>query len=47
MIQPSTLNILIIGAATLVFFFMWRMAAFWLVDRNPDSKLGQAMATIL
>lgn len=47
MITPSALNILIIGASTLVFFFLWRMAAFWLVDRNPDSKIGQAMATIL
>lgn len=40
MIQPSALNVLIIGASMLIFTFLWRMAAaHW--SSNP---FGQAMA---
>lgn len=47
MVQPTALNLLIIGLSMVIFVFMWRMAASALVDRNPESGLGQAMATIL
>lgn len=47
MIQPTALNILIIGLAMVVFTFLWRMAAMWLVDRNPESSLGKAMGIAL
>lgn len=43
MIQPSTLNVLIIGLSVIIFAFLWRMAAAWL----SDHPVGQAMATIL
>lgn len=47
MIQPTALNILIIGLAMVVFVFLWRMAAMALVKRNPESGLGKAMGTLL
>lgn len=47
MIQPTAMNTLIVGLMAVVFFFLWRMAAAWLVDRNPDSPIGSAMASIL
>lgn len=47
MIQPTALNILIIGFSSVIFVFLWRMAAAALVNRNPESGLGKAMATIL
>lgn len=47
MVQPTALNILIIGFSMIIFSFLWRMSASFLVDRNPDSGLGQAMANIL
>lgn len=47
MVQPTALNILIIGLSMVIFSFMWRMAASAIVDRNPDSGFGQAMGTIL
>lgn len=47
MVQPTALNILIIGFSMVIFTFMWRTMASALVDRNPDSGLGQAMGTIL
>lgn len=43
MVQPSALNVLIIGASVVVFAFLWRMAA----ARMSESSWGQAMATIL
>lgn len=43
MIQPSALNVLIIGASVLIFSFLWRMAA----ARMADSSIGQAMAVAL
>lgn len=47
MVQPTALNILVIGLSMVVFTFLWRMAAASLVARNPDSGLGKAMAVIL
>lgn len=47
MIQPTALNILIIGFSMVIFTFLWRMAAAALVSRNSESGFGKAMATIL
>lgn len=47
MVQPTALNILVIGLSMVIFVFLWRMAAAALVNRNPDSGLGKAMAVIL
>lgn len=46
MVQPTALNIIIIGLSMVIFVFLWRMAAASLVSRNPDSGLGKAMAAI-
>lgn len=43
MIQPSALNVLIIGVSVIIFSFLWRMLA----ARMSDSPLGGAMAVIL
>lgn len=43
MIQPSTLNVLIIGASMIIFAAMWRWAAAQMAER----PVGQAMAAIL
>lgn len=47
MIQPTALNILVIGMSMVIFSFLWRMAASALISRNPDSGLGKAMSVIL
>ena len=47
MVQPTALNILIIGFSMVIFTFLWRMAASALVTRNPDSGLGKSMLVIL
>lgn len=47
MVQPTALNVLVIGLSTVIFIFLWRMLAAFLVDRNPDSPVGQGMASIL
>lgn len=47
MIQPTALNIIVIGLAMVIFTFLWRMAASALVSRNPDSGLGKAMAVMV
>ena len=47
MIQPTALNIIVIGLSMVIFAFLWRMAAMALVNRNPDSGLGKAMSVIL
>jgi len=47
MVQPTALNILIIGFSMIIFTFLWRMGASALVKRNPDSGLGKAMLVIL
>lgn len=42
MINPSTLNFLIVAAFVIIFMFMWRnLAARW-----ADRPLGQAMGSI-
>jgi hypothetical protein len=43
MIDPSALNVIIIGLSVIIFSFLWRMAA----ARLSDSATGQAMAAIL
>lgn len=43
MIQPSTLNVLIIGFSVIIFSFLWRMAA----AKLADTSVGQAMAVVL
>jgi hypothetical protein len=43
MIQPSTLNVLIIGFSVIIFGFLWRMAA----AKLADTSVGQAMAVVL
>lgn len=47
MVQPTALNILVIGLAMVVFTFIWRRTAEFLVDKNPDSGPGKAMSTLL
>jgi hypothetical protein len=47
MVQPTALNIIVIGLSMVIFSFLWRMAAGALVNRNPDSGLGKAMAVVL
>lgn len=47
MIQPTFLNIVVIGLSMVIFMFLWRMAASQLVSRNPESGLGKAMSVIL
>lgn len=47
MIQPTFLNIVVIGLSMVIFMFLWRMAAAGLVSRNPESGLGKAMSVIL
>lgn len=47
MIQPTALNIIIIGLSMVIFAFLWRMGAMALVKRNPDSGLGKAMLVVL
>lgn len=43
MIQPSALNVLIIGFSMVIFTFFWRMLA----AKLADSPVGQAMAVVL
>lgn len=43
MIDPSALNVLIIGFSMIIFSFFWRMLA----AKLSDSPTGQAMAVIL
>lgn len=45
MVQPSALNVLIIGLSMVVFAFFWRMIAAKLSERG--SAIGDAMAVIL
>jgi hypothetical protein len=47
MIQPSALNVLVIGLSMIVFAFLWRMGASALIARNPDSPVGKAMGTLV
>lgn len=47
MVQPTALNILVIGLAVVVFTFLWRTIANALMARNPESPIGKAMAVSL
>lgn len=47
MVQPTALNIIVIGLSMVIFAFFWRMAASYLSDRNPESGLAKGMANIL
>lgn len=46
MIQPSALNLVIVAAMMVIIIFMMRMAAAFLVTRNPDSGAGKALGAI-
>lgn len=46
-IQPTALNVLIIGLSTVIFTFMVRMLANTLADRNPESGLAKALSIVL
>jgi hypothetical protein len=43
MIEPSTLNVLIIGLSCVIFMFLWRMLA----AKFSDHPIGQAMAVAI
>lgn len=45
MVQPSALNLLVVGFMMVIFVFLWRMAAAWLSGRG--SSIGDAMAVVL
>lgn len=45
MIQPSALNVLIIGFSMVIFAFFWRMAAAKFAEHG--SSVGDAMAVVL
>lgn len=45
MITPSTLNLLVVGAMTVIFTFFWRMLAAKLSEKG--SPIGDAMAVAL
>lgn len=45
MIQPSALNVLIIGLSVVLFVFIWRMVAAKLADQN--SPIADAMGSLL
>lgn len=44
MIQPSALNVLIIGLSMVLFSFFWRMLAAYFADRNPAASGAMAVA---
>jgi len=45
MVQPSALNVVIIGLMMVIFVFLWRMAAAKLTEKG--SAIGDAMAVVL
>ena len=45
MVQPSALNVLIIGFSMVIFVFFWRMIAAKLSEKG--SPIGDAMAVVL
>lgn len=47
MVQPTALNLVIIGLMMVIFNFFWRMGTSALLARNPESGLGKAMGTII
>jgi hypothetical protein len=46
MIQPSALNLVIVGAMMIIIIFLMRVLASSLVARNPDSGAGKALGAI-
>lgn len=47
MIQPTALNLVVVGLMVIIFMFLWRMGASALLTRNPDSGLGKGMSAII
>jgi hypothetical protein len=47
MVQPTALNILVIGLSMIIFMFFVRMGANALADRNPDSGLAKALSVLM
>ncbi len=45
MVQPSALNLVIVGLMVVIFAFLWRMLAAKLSEKG--SPIGDAMAVIL
>lgn len=45
MVNPSALNVIIVGLMMIIFTFLWRMLAAYLADKN--SPIGEAMAVAL
>lgn len=44
MVQATALNTITVGLMVVIFVFLWRRLAEYMVDRNPNSGLGKAMA---
>lgn len=44
-INPSALNVIIIGASMILFTFVWRMSAAWIEERNSTAAgaMGAAL----
>jgi hypothetical protein len=45
MVQPSALNVIIVGLMMIIFTFLWRMLAARLAENN--NAIGDAMAVAL
>lgn len=45
MVQPSALNLIIVGLMMIIFTFLWRMLAAKLAEN--DNPIGDAMAVAL
>lgn len=47
MIVPSAMNVIIIGLSMVIFTFLWRMLAAYLVRSHGKDSVGGAMAVAL
>jgi hypothetical protein len=47
MVQPTALNVLVIGLSMIIFTFMVRMLANALTARNPESGIAKALSIVL
>lgn len=47
MVQPTALNLIVVGLMVVIFSFFWRMATAGLLARNPESGLGKGMSAII
>lgn len=47
MIVPSAINVIAIGLSMVIFTFLWRMLAVYLVQRRGKDSIGGAMAVAL